>query len=154
MLLDEPITCFINKEEEVFDEEEQETLSRWTVERFKVGGLTCYQSVVEVTGDYDKVVYVLNIYPNKVGQRDIRIYFELDPNWLPKYFLVVLMDAVAENNDVLTVVQPVDDCVDFVIGLLVNYSDAGYSREDIQSQAYDSQFWSMVQGGAANIGEE
>jgi hypothetical protein len=154
MLLDEPITCFINKEEEVFDEEEQETLSRWTVERFEVGGFTCYQSVVEVASDYDKVIYVLNIYPNKVGQRDIWIYFELDPNWLPKHFLVVLMDAVAENNDVLTVVQPVDDNVDFVGGLLVTYSDAGYSREDLQSQAYDSQFWSMVQGGTANIGEE
>jgi hypothetical protein len=154
MLLDEPITCFINKEEEVFDEEEQETLSRWTVERFEVGGFTCYQSVVEVASDYDKVIYVLNIYPNKVGQRDIWIYFELDPNWLPKHFLVVLMDAVAENNDMLTVVQPVDDNVDFVGGLPLTYSDAGYSREDLQSQAYDSQFWSMVQGGTANIGEE
>jgi hypothetical protein len=154
MLLDEPITCFINKEEEFFDEEEQETLSRWTVERAEVGGLTCYQSSVEVANDYDKVVYVLNIYPNEVGSNNVRIYFELDPNWLPKYFLVVLMDAVAENNDVLTVVQPVDDTVDFVGGLLVNYSDTGYSREDIHSQAYDSRFWSMVEGGTENLGEE
>jgi hypothetical protein len=63
------------------------------------------------------------------------------------------MDAAAENNDVLNVVQPVDDNVDFLGGLILTYSDADYSREDLHSQAYDSQFWSMVQGGTMNIGE-
>jgi hypothetical protein len=90
MLLDEPISCFINKEEVVFDEEEKETLSCWTMEQFKVGGFACHQSVVEVASNYNKCVYVLNIYPNQVGQRDIRIYFELDPSWLSKYFVLFL----------------------------------------------------------------
>jgi hypothetical protein len=155
MLLDEPITCFlINKEEEVFDEEEQETLSHWTVERFKVGGFTLYQSVVEVATGYDKSVYVLNILPNRIGTREHKVYFELENTWLPKYFLVVLMDTTSENSNVLTVTEAVDEDVDFLGGLIVTHSDQNYSREDLQSQAYDSQFWSMVQGGPMNIGEE
>jgi hypothetical protein len=154
MLLDKPITCFINKEEEVFDEDEQETLSHWTVERFEVGGFTLYQSVVEVVTGYDKSVYVLNIYPNRIGTREHKVYFELENAWLPKYFLVVLMDATSENNNVLTVTEGVDEDVDFLGGLIVTNSDQSYTREDLQSQAYDSRFWSMVQGGTMNIGEE
>ena len=154
MLLDEPITCFINKEEEVFDEEEQETLSRWTVERFEVGGFTLYQSVVEVASTDEKSVYILNIYPNRLGTLEHKIYFELENAWLPKYFLVVLMDAARENSNVLTVTEGVDEDVDFLGGLILTYSDEGYTREDLQSQAYDSRFWSMVQGGTMNIGEE
>jgi hypothetical protein len=64
------------------------------------------------------------------------------------------MDATTENSNVLTVTEPVDDDVDFLGGLILTHSDGQYSREDLQSQAYDSRFWSMVQGGTMNIGEE
>jgi hypothetical protein len=48
------------------------------------------------------------------------------------------MDVTSENNDVLTVVQPGDDDVEFLGGLILKYSDADYSREELLSQAYDS----------------
>jgi hypothetical protein len=127
-------------EREVFDEKEQKTLSHWTVEWFQVGGLTCYQSAVEIASGYNKCIYVLNIYPNEIWVESTRIYFDIGNSWLPKYFLVVLMDATSENSNVLTVVQPADDDVDFFGGLISTYSDSEYSREDLLSDSYDSRF--------------
>jgi hypothetical protein len=50
------------------------------------------------------------------------------------------MDATSENSNVLTVVQPADDDVDFFGGLISTYSDSEYSREDLLSDSYDSRF--------------
>jgi hypothetical protein len=55
------------------------------------------------------------------------------------------MDATVENGNVMNVVDPVEGDVDFVSGLIQNYTDANYTCEDLLADAYDSCFWSMVQ---------
>jgi hypothetical protein len=150
MLLNKPLTCFINTDEE-FDQELQETVSKWSAERIEVGGLNCHRSLVE-QGQTDVNVYILGIYPNLIGVEHTWIYFEvLALNWLPKYFLTVLMDATVENGNVMNVVDPVEGDVYFGGSLISSlYKEAGHTWEDLLAESFDSQFWSIVQGGTSD----
>jgi hypothetical protein len=50
------------------------------------------------------------------------------------------MEATSENSNVMNVVHPVDDKVDFLGRLIVTYLDVDYSRDDLLTDSYKSHF--------------
>ena len=149
MVLDIPVTLFMNEEEWVFCEYNQETVQRWNVKRMEVGAMVCSSDRPDEARLAGYEPMTVEFWPESDRDEVITVYFEVTDHFVPKTFLIWIMMASQHLNDVITVRKEVETMVD-VLNIIETHHPGLYEPHEIVEACRDSEFWTMVEGGHRN----